>query len=72
MTEVGKKAPGQLAWFIRRIKDQLVRDVPDEVAVCEFDCKKNQCLDGEWISCERRAAGELKPDSPIKPRKLKP
>ena len=67
MTEVGKKA-----WFIRWIKDQLVRDVPDKLAVCEFDCNKNQCLEGEWISCERRATGELKANSPTKTETLKP
>lgn len=54
MTDVAKKAPGLWARFIPWIKDQWVREVPDEIAVCEFDCRKNQCLEGEWLSCERR------------------
>ena len=57
----------QLSKFINRIRDAFVRDVPAEMALCEFDCRKDQCLEGEWASCERRvnrAAGELMPDSP--------
>lgn len=46
------------------LKGQIVREVPAEDALCEFDCRKEQCLYGEWASCERRlshAAGELMP-----------
>ena len=52
-------------WF----KDQLVQDVPEADAVCEFDCRKPHCKHGEWASCERRirgAAGELWPESPTR------
>jgi hypothetical protein len=45
--------------------DQLVGDVPKDVALCEFDCGRGQCTLGEWESCERRrasAAGELMPE----------
>jgi len=56
----------QSAWgWLRR---QIVEDVPPEVALCEFDCRKPQCHAGEWESCDRRlraAAGELMP--PPKP-----
>ncbi len=31
-----------------------VAEVPEEVAVCEFDCSKTQCLLGDWMQCERR------------------
>jgi hypothetical protein len=44
----------QLSKLFQRIKDAFVRDVPPEMALCEFDCPKNQCLEGEWASCERR------------------
>ena len=46
------------------VKDQIAKDVPDEVALCEFDCRKQQCTVDEWERCERRitkAAGELSP-----------
>lgn len=50
------------AWgWLRR---QIVDDVPEGDAVCEFDCRKLQCNVGEWETCERRlrqAAGELMP-----------
>ena len=37
-------------WF----KVQLVEDVPDELARCEFGCRKLECRMGEWESCKRR------------------
>ena len=50
------------AWgWLRR---QVVEDVPAGDALCEFDCRKSQCYEGEWEICERRlqnAAGELMP-----------
>jgi len=42
----------------------IVQDVPEDSAICEFDCKKGQCTAGEWAQCDRRhtkAAGELWP-----------
>jgi len=48
------------------LKDQMVQDVPEGDALCEFDCRKGQCDEGEWASCERRiqkAGGELWPGS---------
>jgi hypothetical protein len=47
-------------WF----RAQFVQEVPEESALCEFDCRKGQCTLEEWNSCERRlskAAGELMP-----------
>jgi len=46
------------------LKSRIIGDVPPEDAVCEYDCRKPQCADGEWDNCERRlsgAAGELWP-----------
>jgi hypothetical protein len=36
------------------LKGQIVQEVPEDVALCEFDCRKGQCRMGEWESCERR------------------
>jgi hypothetical protein len=33
---------------------KLVPEVPEEVAVCEFECRKTECLMGNWVKCERR------------------
>jgi hypothetical protein len=38
----------------QRIKNRIVQEVPEESAVCEFDCPKDQCTVGEWKACERR------------------
>ena len=46
------------------LQSQFVQTVPDDVALCEFDCQKLQCTMGEWETCDRRirnAAGELMP-----------
>jgi hypothetical protein len=43
---------------------EIVEDVPKDSALCEFDCRKRQCTQGEWATCERRlnfARGELMP-----------
>jgi len=47
------------------VRRQIVEEVPEDSALCEFDCRKPQCHEGEWASCERRlqrAAGELMPE----------
>jgi len=46
------------------VRRQFIDEVPEGDALCEFDCRKAQCTDGEWETCERRlhhAAGELMP-----------
>jgi len=48
------------------VLDQIVQEVPEDSALCEFDCRKGQCTQGEWARCERRlcrARGELMPAS---------
>ena len=41
-----------LQWLIKH-----VAEVPEEIAVCEFDCRKTECLSGNWYQCERRKQG---------------
>jgi len=51
--------------LIQLVKRNIVGDVPDDIALCEFDCRKGQCMQGEWAACDRRihkASGELFPD----------
>jgi len=46
------------------IKSQIVQEIPEDIALCEFDCYKLQCTEKEWLTCPRRiarAAGELMP-----------
>jgi hypothetical protein len=41
-------------WFRKRIVSRIVQDVADEMAACEFDCRKSQCLHDEWSTCPNR------------------
>jgi hypothetical protein len=48
----------------RWVTNQVIQQVPGDIALCEFDCRKHQCTFNEWATCERRisaASGELKP-----------
>ena len=58
----------QLRFFIRHFgnwaQEQLVGEVPTDLGLCEFDCRRTVCSAGEWTTCHRRiskAAGELMP-----------
>jgi hypothetical protein len=33
---------------------KLIPEVPEELAACEFECRKTECLMGDWLKCERR------------------
>jgi len=49
----------------RWVINQLIQDVPEGSELCEFDCRRLQCTEREWMMCNRRlskAAGELMPD----------
>jgi len=59
---LGRKPFHRLVQFVKR---NIVSDVPDDIAVCEFDCRQGECQQGEWAACGRRirkASGELFPD----------
>jgi hypothetical protein len=30
----------------------------DDLDVCEFDCHKTECVQGDWETCERRLAAQ--------------
>ena len=51
------------------VKRQIVDIVPEDLAICQFDCRKGQCTQDEWDACERRirkGAGEFFPDAPLR------
>jgi hypothetical protein len=55
---------GALTRLRQWIREQAIQDVPADIALCEFDCRKGQCSLNEWQTCQRRltgAAGELSP-----------
>ena len=53
-----------LRGFFQEIRNQIIQDVPEDIGLCEFDCRTGQCTQDEWESCQRRlnrAEGELMP-----------
>ena len=38
----------------RFLMDHLIQDVPEAIAVCEFDCRRPDCTAEEWLTCARR------------------
>ena len=67
MPENPRQVRGSLRQLWQWLKRQWIKEVPEDIALCEFDCRKGQCLYDEWDSCERRiskAAGELMPPAP--------
>ena len=41
-------------WFRGSILSRLICEVPPEVAACEFDCRRTDCRQDEWVSCPNR------------------
>jgi hypothetical protein len=35
-------------------KNKIAQEVPPKIALCEFDCRKAQCAEDEWNTCEGR------------------
>ncbi len=44
-----------------RLKRNLVQEVPEELAVCEFGCRKTHCTMAQWATCRYRLQGGLIP-----------
>lgn len=65
MAKPKASAKGFLVQIWGRLKDEIIGEVSPENALCEYDCSKEQCMQGEWSNCDRRlshASGELMPD----------
>ncbi|UCE88366.1 MAG: hypothetical protein JSW10_08380 [Pseudomonadota bacterium] len=46
-----------LLWMVHR-----ATPVPDNLAVCEFECRKRDCLMGDYEHCERRQCDARPPE----------
>ena len=49
-----KEAAGPVRTLWQWGMDQLVQDVPNGIAVCEFDCRRTDCTLHDWAACDRR------------------
>jgi hypothetical protein len=38
----------------KRLIQAIVQPVPDDLALCEFECSKTECSAEEWKHCKRR------------------
>ena len=38
----------------RWLKSRLIQDVPEAFAACEFECRRMECRQGDWETCEKR------------------
>ena len=56
MPKMAARLRARLTTTLKRLKGDLVEEVPKDLAQCEFGCKKHQCLFEEWSCCERRLA----------------
>jgi hypothetical protein len=64
MFEDKNKKSGAFRRLGQKIAGELIQVVPEELAICEFDCRKASCTVEQWRRCERRiekARGELRP-----------
>jgi hypothetical protein len=34
-----------------------IPEVPEEISVCEFDCRETECMMENWETCPRRLEG---------------
>jgi hypothetical protein len=38
----------------RWIRILVVQDAPEDIAPCEFECRRPECRQGDWEVCEKR------------------
>ena len=44
--------------LLERVMGSLVQPVPEELAMCEFDCSAVECAPEKWANCPRRLSAE--------------
>jgi hypothetical protein len=59
------RAGGAMISLWQRIKNEIVQDVPEEIALCEFDCNKAECTHEQWLACPRRLAYAARKLTPV-------
>jgi hypothetical protein len=64
MTLVGLRT--SIIELCRWLKAQWVAEVPDDLAICEFECRKSQCSFDGWANCVRRISQTPKGLGPLR------
>ena len=53
-TESEKTSAGPCSRLKHWLAENWSQEVPEDMAVCEFDCSKLECSQADFESCERR------------------
>jgi hypothetical protein len=59
---ITRKQKGRIYQLRQWFKTRLIQNVPEEIAACEFECRRTDCLQGEWETCPNRLRG-IRPDN---------
>ena len=38
----------------QRLINKVIQDAPEDIQLCEFDCRELECSMGDWENCEKR------------------
>ncbi len=49
-----RSVPRSGATLWQRLKNLFIAEVPQDIAICEFNCARTQCTHGQWETCQRR------------------
>jgi hypothetical protein len=60
MSELGENGDNYFIRLLKSFKGKIVQRVPDDLRACEFECRKLQCLMGDWEKCEKRLHSKAK------------
>lgn len=54
MSGLYRKGVSYLHGLRKRLRNLVIRDVPEDYQSCEFDCREVHCSVGNWEECEKR------------------
>ena len=43
-----------VSWFFKKLRVLFSSEVSDEIAACEFECRKLECLNEDFVTCPKR------------------
>ena len=43
-----------ISWFFKKLRSLFFNEVPDEIAACEFECRRLECLNEDFLTCRKR------------------
>jgi hypothetical protein len=58
MSDAHEVKTGLVARMKRWISGRIIKEVPSDMATCEFHCRELDCSRGDWDTCEDRLRGK--------------